>query len=415
LPTKPGPKAEATDPSLIASLVHPDHEAIVCGVDFSADGARLFTSGYPSGVIQFWDVASKTEVRRIDTPRGYRGSAEYALLTPDWTTLYVPVYKLSVKPLERDGKRLQRFDYSGATRVWDVPSGKEKGSLRPAAESAPVYAKLGPGGWFLACIELSSYDTSDNRSKDVTMVWDLAAGKKRKLCDGAAVPSFSPDGTTVVVSVNDYDAKTSIVKVLEIATGKELARVSYPEKGRYLSVGPVSPNGAVVLLYLGGKKRTPREVWCLDAKTLEERGKLIGTADPDYYGWGNMKFTPDAKRFIAFDGGKALVWDIAGRKLERTVAFGDSGPAAQLTISPDGKTLAVGWMPKPDRDLKAFPEPDPQDVPQPRVSLFDLAGNAPPRVLMAPHGFVGALAFSPDGKTLAFGSSGAVHLFDLRK
>ncbi len=47
--------------------------------------------------------------------------------------------------------------------------------------------------------------------------------------------------------------------------------------------------------------------------------------------------------------------------------------------------------------------------------MFDLAGEAAPRVLIAPHGYLGALAFSPDGKTLAFGGAGAVHLFDLTK
>jgi hypothetical protein len=36
-------------------------------------------------------------------------------------------------------------------------------------------------------------------------------------------------------------------------------------------------------------------------------------------------------------------------------------------------------------------------------------------VLIAPHGYVGGLAFSPDGKKLAFGGAGAVHLFDLTK
>ncbi|OWK45459.1 hypothetical protein FRUB_01790 [Fimbriiglobus ruber] len=49
------------------------------------------------------------------------------------------------------------------------------------------------------------------------------------------------------------------------------------------------------------------------------------------------------------------------------------------------------------------------------MTLFDLSGARPPRTLIAPHGRVGTVAFSPDGKTLAFGSTGAVHLFDLTK
>jgi hypothetical protein len=49
------------------------------------------------------------------------------------------------------------------------------------------------------------------------------------------------------------------------------------------------------------------------------------------------------------------------------------------------------------------------------VSLIPLDGSAPPRVLVAPHGYVGDLAFSPDGRMLAFGGAGAVHLFDLTK
>jgi hypothetical protein len=90
-------------------------------------------------------------------------------------------------------------------------------------------------------------------------------------------------------------------------------------------------------------------------------------------------------------------------------------PAWQSALSPDGKTLAVGWMPQADADLESAREPDPQDLPQPRVSLIDLAGNAAPQVLVAPHGYVGGLAFSPNGKLLAFGGAGAVHLFELRK
>ena len=415
LPPKPGPKAEPTAPNLIASLIHPERKANIGQVTFSPDGIRLFTSGYPSGVVQIWDVASRKEIRRIETPPGYRGTDQYALLTPDWATLYVPAYKRSVKPIERDGKRQYRYDYSGAIRVWDVASGKEKEPLRSAPGSGPLHAKLAPDGRFLVYVEQPSYDAPDD-PKNVTMVWDATNGKKWKLCDNYVFPSFAPDGKTGVASLDDYQAKTSAVKVFDLATGKELAARKCPEKDRFFSVGPVSPDGAVVAVYLGGKKGAPMEVWLLDAKTLEDRGKLIGKGDPSGYGWGRGAFTPDGKRFVVADGvGNILVWDAAGRSLERTLPSGANRAGWRLAFSPDGKTLAVGWSPKWDADQESAREPDPQDLPQPRVSLIDLAGKASPRVLIAPHGYVGALAFSPEGKTLAFGGAGAVHLFDLMK
>jgi WD40 repeat protein len=366
--------------------------------------------------VQIWDVASGKEVRRIDSPPGYRGSAEYALLTPDWKTLYVPVEKRTVKQIERDGKRLHRIDYAGDVRVWDVATGKEQAPLRPAEGTAPVGARLVPGGRQLVCVERPGYDTTATQSKDVTVVWDLATGTKRKLCEGYGLPSFAPDGKTGVLSQTDHQAKTSCVKVLDLATGKELAQVSCPEKGRYFSVNSIAPDGSVVAVSLGGQKAAPVEVWFLDARTLAPRGKLVGKGDPERYGWGSGRFTPDGKHYVALDGaGNALVWDVVGQKLERTLPLGGGRAGWQLTLSPDSKTLAVAWMPKLDADVEDAREPDPRDLPQPRVSLVDLTGQAPPRVLVAPHGYTGGLAFAPDGKTLAFGGAGAVHLFDLRK
>ena len=415
LPRRAGSKAEPVAANLIASLVHPDRKASVHGVQFSPDGQRLFASGYPSGVLQIWDWAAKNEVRRIETPPGYRGSSEYALITPDWKTLYVPTEKRTVKPIERDGKRLHQIEYAGAIRIWDLATGQEQEPLPPAEGTAPVYAELGSGGRLLICIERPSYEAGPRvLVKDTTVVWDLVSRKKWKLCDGFGVPEFAPDGKTVGVNITDYEAKKSVVKLLEVATGKELASIDCPEKDRFFSLDAYSPDGSLVAVSLGGKLGAPREVWLLDGKTLADRGRFSGDGEPKRYGWGSGKFSPNGRRYVILDGaGKAQVWDTATAKIVGTLDIGAN--AWKLAISPDSATLAVGWAPKGDADLDAAREPDPLDLPQPRVTLLDLAGMRPPRVLIAPHGYVGGLAFSPDGKTLAFGSSGAVNLFDLTR
>jgi WD40 repeat protein len=418
LPHKPGPKPEPIAPNLIASLVHPDRKAHVWGAAFSPDGTRLSAYGYPSGIVQIWDVASKREIRRIDTPAGPRGSMEYALLTPHWDTLYVPAAKRAIKAFERAGKVLRRFEQDGAIRVWDVASGKEKEPLSTPG-STPLHAKLAPAGRLLVCVEEPSYD-SDVGAKHVTMVWDLTSGKKWKLTDGYAFPSFNPDEQTVLVSRDDPQAKTASVQVLDLATGKELAKLNCQEKDRFFSIGSVAPDGAVAAINLGGKKGAPFEVWFRDARTLEDRGKLVAKGDPSRYGWATGRFTPDARWFVVIDGaGDILLWNVAARKVQRTLSFaGDRWTnqwATHLAVAPDSTMLAVGWMPKTDSNIKSVGEPDPHDLPQPRVSLLDLEGSAPPRTLIARHGSTAPLAFSPDGRLLAFGSTGAIHLFDLSK
>ena len=418
LPVKDGPKAEPTSPLLVATLVHPERKASVGQVKYSDDGKRLFAAGYPSGVVQLFDLDTTKELRRIDTPKGYRGSMEYAFLTPDWKTLYVTdERKRKVVPVEIDGKKDHRIEYSGHVLAWDMTTGRPKDGFAPEKDSGASYAKMSPDGTKLLVVEFASALASEQRKgRDVrTFAWDLTTGSKTKLGDSYLVPTFLPDGKTGLLVNTDYEAKTSVLKRIDLTTGKVLASRDTPDKGLNFSVNGVSPDGKLAAVSLGGKKGAAPTTLFVDPETLKDVATLTGEVDPEGYGWDSGSFSPDGKVFQCVDGkGNLRLWDVAAKKVVRTIKHGER--TWRRDFSPDGKWLAVAWMPKWDEEQDGARDPDPMDLPQPRVTLYDLADEkAKPVVLIAPDGFVGGLAFRPDGMQLAFGSAGGVHLFDLSK
>jgi WD40 repeat protein len=359
--------------------------------------------------VQIFDVAARKEIVRIDTPAGYKGSDHYASLAPDWKKIYVPVEHRKVETIERDGERIRRLNYSGVIRIFNAATGEEGVPMRPAPGSAPLSAQITPDGKYLTWVERPSQELQGTATKDETMLLDLNTGKKTKLFDDYARPVFLPDDK-ILLAVGDRD-----LQVRERDSGRVLAKWTCPDKDRFLSLHDPSPNRKLISVSLGGKKNAALEFRFLDSETLQERGKLVGSGSPHPYGWGPGKFTPNGKSFAAIDAsGDLLLWNLDGNRLERRISLGGAKTAWRLAISPDSKRGAVAWSPTmPDA---ADEDDEPEDFPQPRVSVLDLAGAVPTRVLIAPsHGYVGGVAFSPDGRIVALGCSGKVHLFDLAK
>jgi WD40 repeat protein len=132
------------------------------------------------------------------------------------------------------------------------------------------------------------------------------------------------------------------------------------------------------------------------------------------YPFGTPQFSPDSSLLAATDYGDGVtVWDITEKKIVQTQRFQEIY-LYHLAFSPDSKTLAVHGQAKFDANGER--EPDPRDLPQPNIYHFDTKdSNKKPDILACPHGWRGPLVFSPDGKTLAAGGAGAVHLFDMKK
>jgi WD40 repeat protein len=180
------------------------------------------------------------------------------------------------------------------------------------------------------------------------------------------VPSvaFSPDGKRLA------SAGDNRVKVTDLETGKELLSLKNSRGMSYFSVA-YSPDGQT----LAGAQSMLKE-------TLSRRT-------------GDTTITT----YIYF--GEVLVWDAQTGALKMRLND-DNSPSWALAFSPDGKWLAVATGPTPeDRECKgvcpAFGE----------VMLWETGGWKLIRRLRASSSPIRALAFSPDGRSIA-GGAGAI-------
>jgi WD40 repeat protein len=359
-----------------------------------------------------WEVATRKELHRVETPRGYRSTAEFALPTQDLATRYIPIEKSKVVRFERNEKKQVRSEHTGNVSVWDLTTGKQLPSLETTSPGRGVLvAYLSPCDDKLVAVERPSY-TRGEEPNDLTVLHDLKAKTITPLGDGYGMAAFSADGKTLVVCLFATKDQPGRLKVIDLATGKERFSATTTAKGRGFSWPIVSPNGKLVaVIDSGGRIDSPATMRLFDLQTGKEAAAFESGGK---YPFTNPAFSPDSNRLAATDyNGGLTVWDLAGKKVEQTRTYPDMW-VQHATFGPDGKTLAVLAQAKSDRERGE--EPDLRDRTQPRVFLFDLVNSEKkPNSLVCPHGWNGGVAFSPDGKLLAVGGAGAVHLFDLTK
>ena len=120
----------------------------------------------------------------------------------------------------------------------------------------------------------------------------------------------------------------------------------------------------------------------LDGETAEERTVLRGHADVVR----NLAFSPDGKVLVSSGQDREiLLWDaIAGTRL-RSIGQPGSNPVQVVAYSPLGKHVAVG-------EVSGNPQP---------VTIVDAATGEIVSRLAGHEAGISALAFSPDGRTLA--------------
>ena len=406
----PGPKPQPVTKALLASLPHTERRAGFTQLQFLTEGKQLLAAGYPSGVVQVFDVARRKELGKIAVPR--------AELDPDYASvgggrLFARqfAYRYSTEMIE--GKSEGRVDYLGTLLSWELPGGKPCPPLLPEKGAGIMDAKVSPDGRWVLSIEARGYRIAERAKRERQLYRiEREKGTKTRVEVFPAHTHFFPDSTQALITTSPAEEGPMGLVRLDLAQGKIVARRDFEPADGDVLVRVIVPDGGKALVTTTGKKGGQRRLLLIETRTLKTLATLSesisqGVADPYT---GSLDTT--GKRFqFSNDKQTIHILNLETLKEEHVFRIADRNYGQQL-FSPDGKHLLALWQPAGE-EHRSPALPDPVDVPQPRLSIFLLRDpKAKPRLHFLPPGYLGAMAFSPDGKMLAIGGAGEVHLLD---
>jgi WD40 repeat protein/DNA-binding SARP family transcriptional activator/type II secretory pathway predicted ATPase ExeA len=366
----------------------------------SSDGRTLAALGADTGGTYLWDTRTG---RRLAGPDGF-----------------------GVVAFSRDGRFLVTGSLPTSSNldllVWDVARRRIAKRLPLPSERDPVEidpvtdAAFSPDGRVLAA----------GTARGSLIFWNLASGARLgpvlhhpRGQESRGNLAFAPDGATLYTSVQGgktivWDV-TRRRRVRTIPLGGMLA---VSRNTKTLALG--QPDGSIILA---------------DAATGRRRRVLTGHSTAVM----GLAFSPDSATLASASGDRtAILWDVATGKARETLR-GHAGSVTGVAFSPDGATLytsslddsVIAWDLTRTRGLArrltraaspvvgvAFSPRDPNLLALAQrggpVMLWDLAKRIRVGKLAVVGGWANAVAFSPDGRTLAAADAdGTVVLFDI--
>jgi RNA polymerase sigma factor (sigma-70 family) len=340
------------------------------GVAFTPDGKSLFAGS--GSAIRCWDAATGEEKF---------GTADIREM-------------VSHSALSRDGRLLATADRVGGVHLWDGTTGRPIRTLiePPKAASLPrVQTSVAFTGDSHYLVAIDAHLQTHERT---VWVWDLAGKEPTRHFavdrGGPWQPVLSPDGKLLAVGVATGGKGGGICQVIELATGKELARIDTA----YITVrAAFTPDGrglATAGLAL--------ELWDRVA-TIPVRVRSDPLSHGRYY--AAIAYSPDGKVLATADGSEGLwLWETATGGLLRQGTRLDKPHKSRISydvaFSPDSRTLATA-------------ESDG------RVHLWERAsGQEVCQLIGHQDGAVMEVAFSGDGRRLVSrGDDGTALVWDL--
>ena len=384
------------------------HTRSVSSISFNPDGSTLATgSGQNEGGsgdkrIRIWNVQS--------------GDLQDAFKVPEakwidrWTTGHVVDF-VSYSP---DGKTLASVSNEGAIRLWDAESGKLQFTTFDGFRGVPT-EKLS-GGYGMRSLEdpaeleaeLQVLETEERKN-----LWTI----------GGFVLAYSPDGKTLATSSRKDQCEDTTIQLWDAVTCKHKAELIGREtrtSNNCIACIAFSPDGRTVAGGSHGMKLgRAHAVYLWDAITGELKTTLTGKAA---HGWAPVRsvaFSPDGRTLAygvgSHGSGKVYLWDVVTGEYKACLHSGSS--FSNVAFSPDSSALAVGGKEVTVWDAPKILQRSTSDNHDFYISGEGYEQSGFRKATLKGHtDWVNAVAFSPDGRTLATGGNdGAILFWDITK
>ncbi len=402
------------------------HEEPVNSILFSPDG-QILVSGSGKD-LRIWNISNSQLMTVLDrkTTIGY---SYHLAISPDGKLLAysvdpgdISLYDLqkqmvvSVLPVDvtgimdnvlslnfsPNGKYLAAGSLNYAVNIWEVASGKKIKTLDHGGSL--IRSIFSPDGATLV--------TCGSFSVKLWNTSDWAIRREIHVLGGNDI-AFTPDGSELIIS-SDYeplsfwDPKNGERIRTVAGHDGDIIEIAYSPNGEFLASA-----SAGVTLYdaeTGNVVRNfapdfEKEKWVVQNVAFSPDSSLLvrseqsisyiyrvsdGSIAATLPGSDNVKFTPDGKRLVIGNYDSFEIWDTT--KWKSICRLKDTG-WAQVGVSPDGKLLAVGDQGN-------------------AIHIINIESCSEIKTINDQPNWVEAVAFSPDGNTLAAATDGVIRRWD---